>query len=233
MSGKGGVGKSTFTTNIAIELSKTKNTLILDFDLCGPSIPQLTNTSDDIAFESNNKIFPIKVKENLFCLSVGHFLKNRNIIYSSKTKTMIIKKILKETCFNGFFYVVVDTPPGISDEHLGIINYMRIDFVLLITTPQRISFNDVIRQIDFCRKTRLKLMGIVENMGKFVCPCCMHENNIFSGSSVKEYCSNNKIEYLGSIDVLPKIAKSCDEGIPCKNIDIQKISDFIVSKYSC
>lgn len=212
MSGKGGVGKSTFTTNLAIRMAKTHKTLILDFDLAGPSIPRLTKTQNNIIFESNNILYPIEIDNNLFCISVGHFIKEDINFMDSNIKTNIIKKILKYTAFDQFDYVFIDTPPGVSDEHLGLINYMKINCCILISTPQSIAFNDVKRQIDFCNKTKLNIIGIVENMKNYVCLECGHENYIFKDSGIKKFCDTNNYEYLGSIQLKQEYAKNSDYG---------------------
>ncbi|KAM0687389.1 cytosolic Fe-S cluster assembly factor nbp35 [Conglomerata obtusa] len=230
LSGKGGVGKSTITRNVAEEISKQGyKTLILDFDLSGPSIPRLTNTSHNEIFESNNRLYPIEITKTLFCLSVGHFIRPEKESMNSSVKTNIIKKILKETDFTDIDYLIIDTPPGVSDEHLGLINYMKIDQVILITTPQTISINDVRRQYDFCKKTDLKIFGLVENFKKYICYECGHENYIFNGKEVYNFCLANDITYLGSINIIPNIAKNSDRGIVTDNEMFKKISHSIIN----
>ncbi|KAM0676698.1 cytosolic Fe-S cluster assembly factor nbp35 [Binucleata daphniae] len=229
MSGKGGVGKSTVTRSIAENLSNKHKTLILDLDLAGPSIPRLTKTENNYIFETNNQILPVEVQHNIFCISIGHFEVKKGESMTSSTKTNIVKKILKHCDFSEFAYIIIDTPPGVTDEHLSIINYLTINGSILVCTPQSIALNDVIRQFDFCKKTNIKVIGLIENMKNYVCECGF-ENEIFSGTKVEDFCTKNEIDYLGAINIYSEIAKSGDKGVCYQNEKIQQIYDKIASK---
>lgn len=228
MSGKGGVGKSFVSKNLAQTLSKYKNTLLLDFDLTGPSIPRLTKTESNIVYEFDNVIYPIKISDTFSCLSVGHFYLEELSNVNSQIKNDIMKRILKDIDLENIDYVIIDTPPGVSDEHLGIVNYVGVEEAILVTTPQQIAFADVIRQIDFCKKSGIKVVGILENMKKLLCNSCGHLNSILEGGDqVKNYCDLHSIPYLGEIALNQAIAKSLDVGEDYYD----SIFDQIVEKY--
>lgn len=229
MSGKGGVGKSFISKNIAQALSEHRITVLIDFDLTGPSIPRLTKTETNIIYDFDNILYPIKITETFFCLSVGHFYIEELSKMNSQIKNDIIKRILKNVDLNGVECVVFDTPPGISDEHLGMINYIGLKEAILVTTPQQIAFGDVIRQVDFCKKSGIKILGILENMKKMECHLCGHINSIFEGNDqVETYCNEKNIVYLGCIPLKQEIAKKSDTGEDYYDPIFEKIAQQIL-----
>jgi Mrp family chromosome partitioning ATPase len=216
MSGKGGVGKSTVTRNVAECLAQSgMRVCILDLDLCGPSIPRLTGTDGLSMCESNNMMHPVKVRENLAAVSAGYLEEGHGqaVALGSSSKTAMIKRILLQCDFSTTDVLLIDTPPGVSDEHLGIVNFIKPSSAVIVTTPQRFSLQDVVRQIDFCKKARIRVLGIVENMKRFICGECQHQKNIFSSCGVQEYCADAGLEYLGSMDLKLSIAKNSDSGL--------------------
>lgn len=230
LSGKGGVGKSTITSNIAVSLAKKGiRTLILDFDLSGPSIPRLTNTSDDFIYESSTKFKPIKADENLYVVSVGHLegFEEKVHVFNSNAKNFTIKKILKLCDFSEIDVMIVDTPPNITDEHLALVNYIKPNYGIVVSTPQKLALDDVIRQITFCRKANINLMGLIENMKYFTCTKCKHSNRIFNDFGVEEYCKSENIEYFGYLELKTMIAKESDSGKSIFDAVLEKISDKI------
>ncbi|KAK6089955.1 hypothetical protein P3W45_001001 [Vairimorpha bombi] len=232
MSGKGGVGKSTITRNIGEYLSDLNlRVLILDLDLSGPSMPKMTQTDGEIIVESNMIIYPVQISKNLGCISLGYFT-NTDIIYNSSVKTNLIKNILLNSCLDGFDVMVIDTPPNITDEHLAMVNYLKVDYSLIVTTPQKMSFQDVIRQVTFCTKNNIKIMGLIENMKSFRCDGCKHIQNIFHDSNVKEICSSKNIKYLGSLPLNIMYGKESDKGNKIEDPLFNKISHLILEKYN-
>lgn len=230
MSGKGGVGKSTITRNLAESFSKQKiETLILDLDLSGPSIPKLTNTDGIAGIEIDNKIEAVRVSKYLSCISVGYFIDESNI-YNSSTKTKLLKNILINSNFKPFKVMLIDTPPNITDEHLGMVNYIKPTCAIIVTTPQMISFQDVVRQISFCRKTKIEIKGVIENMKDSKCKKCGMINEIFSHCGVEERCDNLGIKYFGSIPIDSSFGKLSDEGKYINNRLFDDVVEFILDK---
>ncbi|KAF6126143.1 nucleotide binding protein 1 [Phyllostomus discolor] len=129
----------------------------------------------------------------------------------------MIKQFLRDVDWGEVDYLIVDTPPGTSDEHLSVIQYLaaaHIDGAVVITTPQEVSLQDVRKEINFCHKVKLPIIGVVENMSGFICPKCKKESQIFAPTTggAEVMCQDLKIPLLGKVPLDPHIGKSCDEG---------------------
>lgn len=232
LSGKGGVGKSTIARNIATSVSKRGlSVLILDFDLSGPSVPRLTGTSENFVYNVDRKFRPMQVSRGLSAISVGHLerLGDWGQVFNTNAKNYAIKKILKLCDFSGVDVIIIDTPPNITDEHLALANYIKPDYAVVVTTPQRISLDDAVRQLSFCRKTGIRVLGMVENMKNFLCKKCGHSNKIYAGSGIEEFCSSEKITYLGSLELKADIARESDCGNSIEDPVFDKIALKITS----
>ncbi|GJJ11074.1 hypothetical protein Clacol_005305 [Clathrus columnatus] len=141
----------------------------------------------------------------------------RSHVASSQEKR-VISQFLEDVDWGELDWLVVDTPPGTSDEHLSIVQYLKesgIDGAVVITTPQEVAIQDVRREIDFCRKVGIKVIGVVENMAGFVCPGCKTESQIFKPTTggAKKLAEEMGIELLGSVPLDPRIGKSADYGV--------------------
>lgn len=179
LSGKGGVGKSTVTSQLSFALASDPQCQVgvLDIDVCGPSIPRMLGLTTEKVHQSSYGWSPVYVEENLAVMSIGFMLPSEDeaVIWRGPKKNGMIKQFLRDVDWSELDYLLVDTPPGTSDEHLSIVQYLKesgIDGAVLVTTPQEVSLQDVRKEITFCRKVGIKILGIVENMSGFVCPCC-------------------------------------------------------------
>ncbi|KAM0671770.1 cytosolic Fe-S cluster assembly factor nbp35 [Ordospora colligata] len=232
MSGKGGVGKSTITRNIAEVLSRMNiRTCILDLDLSGPSIPKLTGTNDQVMCEVNNIIKPIKINEFLSVVSMAYLeeREDQGTAFSSNLKTGIVKKLLKCCDYKDIEVLLIDTPPNVTDDHLGMVEFIKPRHAILVSTPQRFSLQDVVRQIGFCKKTGIQVIGVVENMRTFVCASCNHKTEVFNSVDVQKYCIECGLEYIGSVDLKQSIAKQSDLGMPVQEEIFHRLACIIVS----
>jgi len=220
LSGKGGVGKSTFSAQLSFALgeNESKQVGLMDIDICGPSIPKLLGIEGEQIHHSNTGWSPVYVG-NIAVMSVGFMLNDPNdaIIWRGPKKNGLIKQFLKDVDWGELDYLIIDTPPGTSDEHLSITQYLKsthIDGAVIITTPQEVALLDVRKEINFCKKVGLPIIGVVENMSGFVCPNCKKETKIFfpTTGGGEKMAKEMDVPFLGRIPLDPRIAKACDEG---------------------
>ena len=221
LSGKGGVGKSTFTTMLSWALSADEDLQVgaMDLDICGPSLPHMLGCADEVVHESNSGWTPVYVTDNLATMSIQFMLPEDDsaVIWRSSKKNQLIKKFLKDVDWDALDYLVIDTPPGTSDEHISVnklLSESGIDGALIVTTPQEVALLDVRKEIDFCRKAGIRILGLVENMSGFVCPNCKGESQIFRPTTGggEGLCKELGVRFLGSVPLDPRIGRSCDRG---------------------
>lgn len=221
LSGKGGVGKSTFTTLLAHAFASNENNTvgIMDTDICGPSIPKMMGVEEETIHVSGNGWEPVWVTENLGVMSVQFMLPNRDdaVIWRGPKKNGLIKQFLKDVEWGPLDFLLVDTPPGTSDEHLSVNSFLKesgVDGAVVVTTPQEVSLLDVRKEIDFCRKAGIRILGVVENMSGFVCPKCTVESQIFTATTggASALAREMRIPFLGAVPLDPRIGMACDYG---------------------
>lgn len=221
LSGKGGVGKSTFSSLLSHAFASNPNSTvgIMDTDICGPSIPKMMGVETETIHVSNAGWSPVWVSDNLGVMSVQFMLPNRDdaVIWRGPKKNGLIKQFLKDVEWGDLDYLIVDTPPGTSDEHLSVNSFLKesgVDGAVVVTTPQEVSLLDVRKEIDFCRKAGIKVLGLVENMSGFVCPNCKNESQIFKVTTGggRQLCQDLGIPFLGAVPLDPRIGMACDFG---------------------
>jgi Mrp family chromosome partitioning ATPase len=192
----------------------------MDVDICGPSIPTVLGIATESVHASSSGWSPVYVQDNLAAMSVGFMLPSERdaIMWRGPRKNGLIAQFLKDVDWGNLDYLLVDTPPGTSDEHLSIVQYLKevgIDGAVVITTPQEVALQDVRREIDFCRKVGVRVLGVVENMAGFVCPSCKGTSQIFKPTTggAKRLAEEMGLELLGSVPLDPRIGKSADFGV--------------------
>ncbi|XP_023677448.2 cytosolic Fe-S cluster assembly factor nubp1 [Paramormyrops kingsleyae] len=221
LSGKGGVGKSTISTQLAHGLAgdSTTEVALLDVDICGPSIPKMMGVEGEQVHQSGSGWSPVYVEDNLAVMSVGFLLSSPDdaIIWRGPKKNGMIKQFLRDVDWGQVDYLIVDTPPGTSDEHLSVVQYLcgaGVDGAIIVTTPQEVSLQDVRKEIRFCEKVGLPVIGVVENMSGFLCPKCKTMTQIFPPTTggAEKMCLDMGLSFLERVPLDPRIGKSCDEG---------------------
>ncbi|XP_012283676.1 cytosolic Fe-S cluster assembly factor NUBP2 homolog [Orussus abietinus] len=220
LSGKGGVGKSTVSTQLALALKEAGFKVgILDVDLCGPSVPFLLNLEGKDVHQSSEGWVPVytDTEQKLAVMSIGFLLKSRNdgVIWRGPKKTSMIKQFLTDVVWQDIDYLIIDTPPGTSDEHITVMENLRTvkcDGAIIVTTPQAVAVDDVLREVTFCRKTGIPIIGIVENMSGFVCPTCAECTNIFSSGGGRSLSEMVKVPFLAKIPIDPALGKLGEKG---------------------
>lgn len=245
MSGKGGVGKSTVASQLAryIAHSSPDETVgLLDVDICGPSIPKAMGVESEEIYTSASGWSPVWVEENLAVMSCGFLLTSPDdaVIWRGPKKNGIIKQFLRDVDWSGagegdkLDYLIIDTPPGTSDEHISLVSYLKhvtaLRGAILVTTPQEIAQMDVRKQVDFCGRVKLPIIGVIENMAVFTCPKCHKDSYIFKKSTAvgtKQLLDNERTPLLGRIPLDPRIGKSVDEGVSLFDEENQPAGDQI------
>lgn len=220
LSGKGGVGKSTFSSQLTWKLSELGNEVgILDIDICGPSIPRMMGVENEEIHNRTNMGWTPVYSGEIAVMSVGFMLSSKNdaVIWRGPRKNGLIKQFLTEVAWGELDYLVVDAPPGTSDEHISLAQYLKgspVDGAVIITTPQEISLLDVRKEITFCKKTGIHVLGVVENMAGFVCPCCKTKSEIFASDAggAAQMAKEMGVPFLGSIPLDPNLLRCCEKG---------------------
>lgn len=221
LSGKGGVGKSTFSSQLSFAFAASGETQVglLDIDICGPSIPKIVGLEGEQIHSSNIGWSPVYVQDNFAVMSVGFLLSNPDdaIIWRGPKKNGLIKQFLRDVDWGDLDYLIIDTPPGTSDEHLSITQYLKaaqVDGAVIVTTPQEVALADVRKEINFCKKVGVPVIGVVENMSGFVCPKCKTETQIFAPTTggAEKMATDFGVPFLGRIPLDPQLARACDEG---------------------
>ncbi|CAG4975641.1 unnamed protein product [Colias eurytheme] len=221
LSGKGGVGKSTVSTQLALTLKeKGFKVGLLDIDLCGPSIPYILNLEDHNIHQGPEGWIPVYLdkEQRLGVMSIGFLLNSRNdaVVWRGPKKTSMIKQFLEDVCWQELDFLVIDTPPGTSDEHITVMENLRQvqhSSAILVTTPQEVAIEDVRKEITFCRKTGIPIMGIIENMSGYECPTCSHCTNIFSSGGGQSLAELAKIPFLGTLPIDPRVGQLAGKGL--------------------
>eukprot|EP00033_Pygsuia_biforma_P001192 GCRY01001354.1.p1 GENE.GCRY01001354.1~~GCRY01001354.1.p1 ORF type:complete len:279 (+),score=26.25 GCRY01001354.1:144-980(+) len=220
LSGKGGVGKSTVSTQLALELAeKGFKVGLLDIDICGPSIPKMLGLEGQDIYQSSNGWEPqLTGKDNnLLVMSIGFLVNdpNKSIVWRGPKKTAMINQFLGDVNWGQLDFLVIDTPPGTSDEHISIMEVLQQhnpDGAVLVTTPQKVAVTDVKKEVTFCRKVKLPILGVVENMSTFVCPNCSHCTDIFMKGGGEQLAEQYSLAFLGALPIDHRVALCAEQG---------------------
>ncbi|KFY86375.1 hypothetical protein V498_07525, partial [Pseudogymnoascus sp. VKM F-4517 (FW-2822)] len=264
LSGKGGVGKSSITTQLALSLSLAGHSVgVLDIDLTGPSIPRLFGIDStqlalslslaghsvgvldiDLTGPSIPRLFGIesaKVTQapggwvpvpvhaadpeagigELRCMSLGFLLRERGdaVVWRGPKKTAMVRQFLSDVLWGEVDYLLIDTPPGTSDEHISLAETLmknaapgQVKGAVVVTTPQAVATADVKKELNFCVKTAINVIGVVENMSGFVCPSCSECTNVFSSGGGEVMAEEFGVKFLGSVPIDPQFVMLVEAG---------------------
>lgn len=221
MSGKGGVGKSTVASQIAVAFSlKNLKVGLLDVDICGPSLSKMLNKEEGEIIQTDKGWLPVRVRSdlNLYLMSMAFLTSNKDsaVIWRGPKKHSMIERFVTGVDWGDLDYLVVDTPPGTSDEHISLLELLKKENiptqVVLVTTPQIVACNDVRREISFCKASGVEICGLIENMSGYKCPHCFECTKIFSSSGGEALCQLANLKLLGSIPIDPNLNQCTESG---------------------
>lgn len=230
LSGKGGVGKSSVSANLAASLaSKGFKTGLMDVDLHGPSIAQMFGMTKLLDVSADNLLLPQNIGENLKIVSIQALMQDKDqaIIWRGPAKTGMIKQFVGSVEWGDLDFLIIDAPPGTGDEPISIVQTIPEAKAVIVTTPQEVALADVRKSISFCRTVKMETLGIVENMGPFKCPHCDKVIELFKSGGGEATAKKEGLTFLGSIPFDMEVVSSGDAGVPLITKD--KTSNFAKS----
>ena len=217
-SGKGGVGKSTVSSNIAMLLSMRGYEVgLLDADIHGPNIPKMFHIEDEVLHGDEEGIMPVIVPPHLKVMSMAFLARDSDepIIWRGPLKIGALRQLLADVRWGELDYLVIDLPPGTGDEPLTIMQLLpEADGSVVVTTPQDVALQNSRKSIGFSRKLNVPVLGIIENMSGLTCPHCGKEIDLFKIGGGAKAAKELDVPFLGRIPLDPKVVTSGDEGMP-------------------
>ncbi len=214
-SGKGGVGKTTLSVNLALSLAKLGYQVgLLDADVYGPNVPLMLGSSATPKVVGNNMIEP-PTRYGIKVISVG-FLNpgDKPLVWRGPMLHQMIREFIQRVEWGKLDFLIVDLPPGTGDVAISLIQTVPLTGSVVVTTPSDVSLQDGRKAIEMFRQVKVDIIGIAENMGTFHCPHCKHEIDIFSKGGGQKTAEQFGVPFLGTIELDPEIRKGGDSGNP-------------------
>ncbi|HZS36325.1 MAG TPA: Mrp/NBP35 family ATP-binding protein, partial [Polyangia bacterium] len=214
--GKGGVGKSTVATNLALALRQTGATVgLLDADVYGPSVPTMLGEPDAPAGNQVGKRLTPAIHWGIRVMSVGFFVERDGaVVWRGPMIHKLLQQFIEDVDWGNIDYLVVDLPPGTGDAQLSLSQLIPITGAVIVTTPQEVALIDVVKAVSMFKKVEVPVLGVVENMSYYVCPACGHNDEIFSRGGGRVLAQNLKVPFLGEIPIDAKVRHGGDSGRP-------------------
>jgi len=217
MSGKGGVGKSTVAAGLACVFARDSKAGILDADVTGPDIPMIMGVENVTPKAGKDWLEPVEGALGIKVMSMAQLLPDKDaaVIWRGPLKIQALRQMLVYVNWGALDYLVIDLPPGTSDEPLSIAQEIPdVDGAVVVTTPQELSLLDVRKSINFAKAVKMRVLGVVENMSGYTCPKCGHHEALFKSGGGQKMAEKLGIPFLGGIPIDPAIVIGGDAGKP-------------------
>lgn len=214
VSGKGGVGKSLVTSMLAVEMNKRGHkTAVLDADVTGPSIPKAFGLKEK-ATACESGLLPVKSKKGIDIMSINLLLENDTdpVVWRGPIIAGTVKQFWTDVIWGDVDYMFIDMPPGTGDVPLTVFQSLKVDGIVIVTSPQELVSMIVSKAVKMAEMMNIPILGLVENMSYFKCPDCDKQYNIFGESHIEEIATAHNLKVLSKLPIDPKIAANCDSG---------------------
>ena len=229
MSGKGGVGKTSTSVNLAMALAKKGFKVgIMDVDMHGPDIPRMLGLEGMLDLSENQKLSPLRYSENLSAVSIESLTQNKDdaIIWRGPIKYSAIRQFIADVEWGDIDYLIIDSPPGTEDEPLTVAQVISDAKAIIVTTPQEVALADVRKSINFCKTVKMEIFGLIENMSGFACPHCGELVDLFGSGGGEKTAVAMGVNFLGKIPFDQNVVACGDAGISYQ----EKYADSPVTK---
>ncbi|MFW6052748.1 MAG: P-loop NTPase [Desulfosalsimonas sp.] len=214
MSGKGGVGKTSVSVNIALALAeKGYKVGIMDVDVHGPDVPRMLGLTGLLTGDGQ-KLSPMKYSDNLAVISIEGLMPDKDsaVIWRGPLKHSAINQFVSDVDWGDLDFLIVDSPPGTGDEPMSVAQTVEGSQAIIVTTPQEVALSDVRKSINFCNKVQMSVFGLIENMSGYKCPHCGEIIDLFGTGGGEKTAEQFGLTFLGRIPFDPDLVKAGDSG---------------------